>query len=60
VVETLAAALRKTMASGTVRERFRTMGVEVMEMPRAEFAAYVRTDYEKWLKLAREAHIVIE
>ena len=43
-----------------MRERFRSMGVEVMDMPRAEFAAYVRADYEKWLKLAREANIVIE
>src|ERR671935_930087 len=60
VLETLAAALRKAMANDTVRERFRTMGVEVMDMPRAEFAAYVRADYEKWLKLAREANIVIE
>src|SRR5919109_127050 len=39
IVETLAAALRKTLANATVRERFRTMGVEVMDMPRAEFAA---------------------
>ena len=60
VIETLAGALRKTMANTAVRERFRVMGVEVMDMPRAEFAAYVRADYEKWLKLAREAHIVIE
>jgi tripartite-type tricarboxylate transporter receptor subunit TctC len=60
VVETLAAALRKAMANGTVRERFRAMGVEVMDMTRAEFAAYVRADYDKWLKLAREANIVIE
>jgi len=60
VVETLASALRKAMANPTVRGRFRTMGVEVMDMSRAEFAAYVRADYDKWLKLAREANIVIE
>ena len=60
VVETLAAALRKAMANQAVRERFRSMGVEVMDMSRGEFAAYVRADYDKWLKLAREAHIVIE
>src|SRR5437763_2199576 len=60
VVEKLAAALRKAMASDTVRERFRSMGVEVMDMTREQFAAYVRADYEKWMKLAREAIIVIE
>ncbi|HZD19216.1 MAG TPA: tripartite tricarboxylate transporter substrate binding protein [Burkholderiales bacterium] len=60
VVEALASALRKAMANQTVRTRFHTMGVEVMDMSRAEFAAYVRADYEKWLKLAREANIVIE
>jgi len=31
-----------------------------MDMMRAEFAAYVRADFEKWLKLAREGNIVIE
>ena len=60
VVATLAAALRKATSNPAVRERFRTMGVEVMDMPRAEFAAYVRADYDKWLKLARDASIVIE
>src|SRR5438067_3478567 len=60
VVETLASALRKAMANQTVRGRFRTMGVEVMDMSRAEFTAYVRADYDKWLKLAREANIVLE
>src|ERR671937_671123 len=60
VLETLAAALRKAMASQAVRERFRAMGVEVMDLSRAEFIAYVRGAYEKWLKLAREANIVIE
>src|SRR5437868_5174980 len=60
VVEALASALRKAMANPTVRGRFRTMGVEVMDMSRAEFAAYVRADYDKWLKLAREANIVLE
>ena len=60
VVGALAAALRKAMSNQTVRARFHAMGVEVMDMSRAEFAAYVRADYDKWLKLAREANIVIE
>src|SRR5690242_5166996 len=44
VVEKLASALRKATTNETVRERFRTMGVEVMDMDRAQFAAYVRAD----------------
>jgi tripartite-type tricarboxylate transporter receptor subunit TctC len=29
-------------------------------MTQAEFAAYVRTDFEKWRQVAREANIVVE
>jgi tripartite-type tricarboxylate transporter receptor subunit TctC len=36
------------------------MGVEVMDMSRAEFAAYVSADYAKWRKIAREGNIVVE
>ena len=60
VVQKLSAALRKAMAIETVRERYRGMGVQVMEMTQAEFAAYVRADYDKWLKVARDGNIVVE
>ncbi|HEY3075393.1 MAG TPA: tripartite tricarboxylate transporter substrate binding protein [Burkholderiales bacterium] len=60
IVEKLAAALRKAMANESVRERYRAMGVEVMDLGQAEFAAYVRADYQKWLKVAREGNIVVE
>jgi len=60
VVEKLAQALRKAMANEAMRERYRAMGVEVMDMGQAEFAALVREDYAKWLKVAREGNIVIE
>jgi len=60
VVERLSGALRKALANPTVRERYRSMGVEVMDMSRAEFAAYVSADYEKWRKIAREGNIVVE
>jgi tripartite-type tricarboxylate transporter receptor subunit TctC len=43
-----------------VRERYHSMGVDIMDMSRAEFAAYVRADYEKWRAIAREGHIVVE
>ncbi|HEY8251450.1 MAG TPA: tripartite tricarboxylate transporter substrate-binding protein [Burkholderiales bacterium] len=59
-LEKLHAALRKALASEAVRERFRGMGVEIIELAQPEFAAYVRADYEKWLKVAREGNIVVE
>jgi tripartite-type tricarboxylate transporter receptor subunit TctC len=36
------------------------MGVEIVDLSPAEFAAYVRADYEKWRRVAREGNIVIE
>jgi tripartite-type tricarboxylate transporter receptor subunit TctC len=60
VLEKLNAALRKALANPTVRERFGGMGVEIMDMSQAQFAAYVRTDYDKWQKVAREGNIVVE
>jgi hypothetical protein len=36
------------------------MGVEVMDMGQADFAAFVRADYEKWRRVAREGNIVVE
>jgi tripartite-type tricarboxylate transporter receptor subunit TctC len=60
VVDRLQVALRKALAVEAVRERYRSMGVELMEMSQPEFAAYVRADFEKWRTLAREGNIVIE
>ena len=60
VIAKLSGALRKALANATVRERFGGMGVEIMDMGQAEFAAYVRADYDKWLKVAREGNIVVE
>jgi len=60
VVQKLSAALKKAMSNEGVRERYRGMGVEIMDMGQAEFAAYVRADFEKWKRVAREGNIVIE
>jgi tripartite-type tricarboxylate transporter receptor subunit TctC len=60
VTSKLAAALKKALSVESVRERYRSMGVEVMDMSQADFAAYVRTDFEKWKRVAREANIVVE
>ncbi len=60
VVARLHAAMRKALAVESVRDKYRAMGVEVMDMAQAEFAAYVRTDFEKWRQVARERNIVVE
>jgi tripartite-type tricarboxylate transporter receptor subunit TctC len=60
VIAKLSSSLKTALASPAVRERFAGMGVEIIELGQAEFAAYVRADYEKWLKVAREGNIVVE
>ena len=60
VLEKLSAAMRKAMANEALRERYRGMGVEIMDMGQPEFAAYVHADFEKWKKVAREGNIAIE
>ena len=60
VVERLSKALHAAMARPDVRERYRTMGVDVMDMSQPEFAAFVRTDFQKWQKVARDGNISVE
>ncbi len=60
VLDKLHAALQQALADETVRARYHSMGVEIMNMTRPEFAAYVQADYQKWLKIAHEANIVIQ
>jgi tripartite-type tricarboxylate transporter receptor subunit TctC len=60
VLDKLAAALEKARANEGVRERYRTLGVEMMDLTRAQFAAFVHDDYQKWLKVARQANIALE
>ena len=60
VLSRLSASLRKALANDTVRERYRGMGVEIIDTSQAEFASYVRADFEKWRRVAREGNIVVE
>jgi hypothetical protein len=36
------------------------MGVDIMDMSQPDFAAYVKTDLDKWRRVAKEGHIVVE
>jgi tripartite-type tricarboxylate transporter receptor subunit TctC len=60
VLDKLHGGLKKALANEGVRERFRGMGVDLIDMGQEAFAAYVRADYDKWLKVAREGNIVVE
>ena len=60
VADKLSGALRRALSNGAVRERYRSMGVDLMDMSRAEFTAYVLADYDKWRTIAREGNIVVE
>jgi tripartite-type tricarboxylate transporter receptor subunit TctC len=60
VLDKLSSSLKKALANDTVRERYRSMGVEIIDSSQAEFAAFVRADLEKWRRVAREGNIVVE
>jgi tripartite-type tricarboxylate transporter receptor subunit TctC len=53
-------AIRKALSQEAVRERYKAMGVDVMEMSQPEFASYVRLDLDKWRKVAKEGKIAVE
>src|SRR3954464_5944697 len=59
-IQKLNAALRKALSTQVVRERYQSMGVEVMDMSQPQFDAYVRADWDKWRKVAREGNISVE
>jgi len=60
VLSKLSVALGKALANETVRERYRGMGVEIIDSSQAQFAAFERADLEKWRRVAREGNIVVE
>jgi tripartite-type tricarboxylate transporter receptor subunit TctC len=60
IVQRLNAAMRRALAMENVKERYRSMGVDIMDMTQPQFAAYVSADLDKWRKVAREGNIVVE
>jgi tripartite-type tricarboxylate transporter receptor subunit TctC len=60
VLEKLSSSIRKALSTPAVRERYKAMGVDVMDMSQPEFASYVKTDLEKWRRVAKEGNIVVE
>ena len=60
VLDKLTAALAKTLADPVLRERFIATGVEMLDMNRAQFAAFVAADFAKWAKIVKDAKITTE
>ena len=56
----LAAALARVLAQPAVRERFTSLGVEMIEQDARTFDAYVKKDFENWRGVARDANIWLE
>jgi tripartite-type tricarboxylate transporter receptor subunit TctC len=60
VLEKLSSSIRKALAEPAVRERYRKMGVDIMDMSQPDFAAYVKADLEKWRRVAKEGNISVD
>ncbi|HEV7803898.1 MAG TPA: tripartite tricarboxylate transporter substrate-binding protein, partial [Burkholderiales bacterium] len=60
IVMKLHDAVVKAVATPVVRERLVGVGADPLTMSPEEFARFIKTDIEKWGKLARAAGIKIE
>lgn len=60
VVNRLNAEIRAIVSSPEMREVFDKEGVDPASMTAAEFAAFVRSDIDKWRDVARKLNIVAE
>jgi len=59
-LDRLVEAVRRALAEEPVRARYRAMGVELRDMSREDFQRYVREDYAKWRRVARDGNIAID
>jgi len=60
IVATLNAALLKTLALDAVRERFATLGAEVLPSTPEQLAQFMKDDLAKWIKVVKTAGIKVE
>ncbi len=61
VVERLSTASRAILAKPEVRERFKTLGMETTpDYPPPRYAAYVKSEVEKWGAVIKAANIKVE
>ncbi|MEZ0307043.1 MAG: Bug family tripartite tricarboxylate transporter substrate binding protein [Ramlibacter sp.] len=60
VVEKLAAELAKVLAQPEVKAKFSAAGAEVHSLGTTEFAAFVKTENEKWARLIKERKLQLD
>jgi tripartite-type tricarboxylate transporter receptor subunit TctC len=60
VIARLNAELVKTLAMSDVRARLIEVGLEAVSNTPDAFAAYIRTETDKWAKVVRQANIKVE
>jgi tripartite-type tricarboxylate transporter receptor subunit TctC len=57
IVNRLSEEMRKSLAKPETRERMRQLGAVIIADTPAEFAAFLKTDYERWKKVIKEAGV---
>jgi len=60
IVAKLNAALLKALARSDVKERFATLGLEVIGGTPQQFADYIKEDFAKWTKVIKDGNIRVE
>ena len=60
VVEFLAGEVRKVLAVAETRKAITELGVDVVEMPRADFARVVQEDVRRWAQVIREGNLATD
>jgi tripartite-type tricarboxylate transporter receptor subunit TctC len=60
IVDKLSAEVAKALAAPEVRKRLTDIGLEPIASTPAEFAAVVKSDYEKWGRVIRAANIRLD
>jgi tripartite-type tricarboxylate transporter receptor subunit TctC len=60
IIERLSAQTRSALAAADVRKRLIDLGAEPLGSTPSEFAGYVRSEFQRWGKLARETGIRVE
>ncbi len=60
VIDTLAAAVKRALASGEVAERFRRDGIEPIGRGPQEFGALISKEIAQWRALAKSVSITLD
>lgn len=60
ILDTLAAAVAEAQNTALVKERFTKLGILVPDLPRAQFAASLKTEAEQWRETVQRGHITLE